>query len=62
MICDLAWRQGEVLDEWKKVAIMPLHKGKGNKDECNNYRGISLLSVQGKIYGRISTERLMQIT
>ncbi len=41
---------------------MPLYKDKGNKDECNNYRGIRLLSVPGKIYGRILTERLMQIT
>ncbi len=41
---------------------MPLHKGKGNKEECNNYRGISLLRVPGKIYGRILTGRLMQVT
>ncbi len=30
--------------------------------ECNNYRGISLLSVPGKIYGRILNERMMKIT
>ncbi len=36
-------------------------KGKGNKDECNNYRGFSLLSVPGKIHGKILTERLMQV-
>ncbi len=41
---------------------MPLYKGKGNKEECNNYRGISLLSVPGKIYGRILYERMMKIT
>ncbi len=62
MICDMTWRQGEVPDEWKKAVMVPLHKGKGNKDECNNFRGISLLSVSGKIYGRILTERLMQVT
>ncbi len=62
MICDLAWRQGKVPGEWKKAVIVPLHKSKGNKDECNNYRGISLLSVPGKICGRILTERLMQVT
>ncbi len=49
-------------DEWKKAVIVQLHKGKGNKDECNNNRCISLLSVPGKIYGRILTERSMQIT
>ncbi len=41
---------------------MPLYKGKGNREECNNYRGISLLSVPGKIYGRILNERMMKIT
>ncbi len=28
IICDLAWRQGEVPDEWKKAVIVPLHKGR----------------------------------
>ncbi len=46
----------------ENAVIVPLHKGKGNKDECKNYRGISLLSVPGKICGRILTDRLMQVT
>ncbi len=49
-------------EQWKKVITVHFYKGKGNKDECNNYRGISLLSVPGKIYGRILNERLMKIT
>ena len=32
---------------------MLLYKGKGDKCECSNSRGISLLSVVGKIYGRV---------
>ena len=55
MICDLAWRQGEVPDEWRKAIIVPLHLGKGSKDECNNYRGVSLLSVPGRMYGGVLT-------
>ncbi len=51
----------ETKERWKKAVIVPLHKSKGNKDECNNYRGISLLSVPGKVNGRILTERLMQV-
>ena len=35
----------EVPEAWKKAIIVPLHKGKGKKDECYNYRGISLKSV-----------------
>ncbi len=46
----------------EKGIFVQLHKGKGNKGECNNYRRISLLSVPSKIYERIVTERLMQLT
>ncbi len=48
-------------EAWSKAIIVPLYKGKGKREECNNYRGISLLSVPGKIYGRILNER-MKIT
>ncbi len=41
---------------------VPLYKGKGSRNECGSYRGISLLSVPGKVYGRIFTERLMEVT
>ncbi len=39
-----------------------LYKGTGSRIECSNYRGISLLSIPGKVYGRILTERLMEVT
>ncbi len=61
-ICSLAWEQNEVPEDWRKAIIVPLYKGKGNREEFNNYRGISLLSVPGKIYGRILNERMMKIT
>ena len=56
MICDLAWRQGEVPDEWRKAIIVPQHTGKSCRSNCNNFRLINKLSVPGKIYGRIMTE------
>ncbi len=49
-------------EDWRKAIIVLLYKGKGNREECNNYRGISLLSVPGKIYGRILNERMLKIT
>ncbi len=63
-MCNLAWEQSKVPEDWRKAIIVPLYKGKGNREECNkkNYRGISLLSVPGKIYGRILNERMMKIT
>ena len=36
------------------IVIVPLYKGKGERNECKNYRGISLLSGVGKIFaGRV---------
>ncbi len=61
-ICNLAWEQSRVLEAWSKAIIVPFYKGKGKRKECNNYRGISLLNVPGKIYGRILNERMMKIS
>ena len=41
---------------------MSLHKGKGCKHDCNNYRRISLLSVPGKVCVKVLTDRLIQVT
>ncbi len=50
-------------EDWRKAIIVLLYKGKGKREECNkNYRGISLLSMPEKIYGRILNERMMKIT
>lgn len=35
-----------------------MYKGKGDRLVCSNSRGISLLSVVGKLYGRILIERI----
>ncbi len=63
-IYNIAWEQSKIPEDWGKAIIVPLYKGKGNREECNNYRdtSISLLSVPGKIYGRILNERMMKIT
>ena len=47
---------GSVPNEWKIGCIVPLYKGKVDPLECRNSRGISLLSVPGKVYGRILIE------
>ena len=45
----LIWRQGKVpRQQWKDAVITVLHK-KGDKTECGNYCGISLVSHAGKV-------------
>ena len=44
--------------EWVIACIVPLYKDKGDVYECSNFRGISLLSVVGKVYGRILINRI----
>ena len=44
--------------DWRGACIASLYKGKGDKCECTNSRGISLLSVLGKIFGRVLINRV----
>ena len=44
--------------DWRGVCIVPLYKGKSDKCDCSNSRGISLLSVEGKLYGRVLIKRV----
>ena len=41
--------------------IITLYGNKGDRGECNNYRGISLLSVNGKVFARVLLSRLQII-
>jgi len=43
---------------WHEAVIIPLHK-KGDKMECDHYRGISLLNTAYKIFSKILLKRLM---
>ena len=44
---------GVVPEDWKTASIVPVYKVKGGRRECTNYRGISVLSMPEKIYGRV---------
>ena len=45
-----------------RAIIVQIYKGKGRGSKCKNYRGISLLSKPGKVYGRILMEKLRSLT
>ena len=42
--------------------MVPIYKGKGERTECKNYRGISMLSIGGKVYGRVLVDRVVKET
>ena len=48
--------------DWVLAVIVPLYKGKGDIYECSNSRGISSLSVVGKVYGRALINRIRDRT
>jgi hypothetical protein len=44
-------------DDWKLAKISPIYKS-GNKQECGNYRPISVLSVVAKIFEKLVCGKL----
>ena len=55
------WMEEIIPHDWKIALIVPVHK-KGDKSDCRNYRGITLLSTAMKIYETIIDKKLRAIT
>ncbi len=53
---------GGVPVDWTKAIIVPVYKEKGRSWECGSYRGISLLSIPEKVYGKVIIERVQRFT
>jgi hypothetical protein len=58
VILDKAYREEIIPSDWQKGIICPIYKNKGARADCNNHRGITLLSHTGKIYERIIERRI----
>ena len=39
--------------QWSDGMIVPIFKGKGDKDNANNYRGITLINIMSKIFSHV---------
>ena len=51
------WEKESVPQEWVDALLVSLFKS-GGHDVCGNFRGISLLSIVGKVLARIQLDRL----
>ncbi|KAK3575512.1 hypothetical protein QTP86_028226 [Hemibagrus guttatus] len=56
-LCNIAWWSGTVPLDWATGVVVPLFK-KGDRRVCSNYRGITLLSLPGKVYSRVLERRV----
>ena len=57
-LLNLSFDMGVVIMDWRGARIVPPYKGKGDKCECSNWRGISLFIVVGKLFGRVLIKRV----
>ena len=53
------WSEGKIPQDFKNANIVHIYKRKGNRRSCDNHRGISLLSIAGKILARVLLNRLL---
>jgi hypothetical protein len=56
-VIKLIWNK-ELPHQWKESIVVPLHK-KGDKTECSNYQGISLLPTSYKMLSNFLLSRLI---
>ena len=53
------WTEGEIPNEWKCGLLVKLTK-KGDTTNCDNWRGITLLSVPRKVFTRVLLNRIKE--
>ena len=52
------WEEGTIPQDMRDARIVTLYKNKGDRSDCNNYCGISLLGIVGKAFARVVLNRL----
>ena len=54
--------KGALPQDFKDALIVTVYKKKGDRSDCGNHRGISLLSIAGKILAKIILGRIQDIS
>ena len=59
-VCKVACGTGQAPKQWQTSVIIPIHKKEDNR-KCTNYRGISLISVPGKVYAKCPKKKWREV-
>ena len=57
LIINCVWISEKIPDDWRRGIILPFWKRKGDRLTCANHRGITLLSIPGKLLALILHRR-----
>ncbi|XP_019257880.1 PREDICTED: uncharacterized protein LOC109236117 [Nicotiana attenuata] len=58
---NIIFKTKEMPEEWRRSTMIPLYKNKGDIQNCNNYRGIKLLSRTMKVWERVVEARVRRL-
>ena len=53
-----AWNTGIIPTDGKRGLVVPFWKWKGDHQDCNNYQGVMLLTVLGKVFVQMIIDRV----
>ena len=59
-VCQVAWKFGKTPRDWQTGVIIPIFKKEDCK-QCTNCRGISFLSLPGKVYAKCLERKCREI-
>ena len=54
------WSSKTQPQDFKNAKLTTLYKNEGERGDCNNYCGLSLLSVTGKVFANVFLNRFQQ--
>ena len=55
------WQEEAVPQDMRDSKSITIYKNKGERNDCNNYRGITLRSIVGKVFARVILIRLQKL-
>ena len=60
VLCNIALMKNDKSDQWTLFNIIPVLK-KGGSSKTDNYRGISLMCIIGKLYNHMMLSRIQMV-